>query len=145
MHKEGTYIGTRQLIEIRRGERKGHILSPLLFTLYSEAKLEEQEMRVKMNQHPIADDAVLIANDAEELQKVSNRLRTSTFSSELLYSKDNFYGNRETRRFYCSLLFLQRMHTEREVFTTIKKIKSAFLDHAFNKGYNVLQLVLNWN
>jgi hypothetical protein len=72
---------TSEDIQIRRGVRQGCVLSPLLFNLYSESifreALDEVQGGIKINGISIdniryADDTVLIASNAQELQNIIN-------------------------------------------------------------------------
>ena len=76
-------------IEIRRGVRQGCIMSPLLFNVYSEAIFEEalisQSEGIIINGKTInniryADDTVIMASSAEQLQLLLNK--TNSFCEE---------------------------------------------------------------
>lgn len=74
-------------IEIRRGVRQGCILSPLLFNMYSEEIFNNlsihPEVGIKINGFTInniryADDAVIMANNINELNIIMNKLSTES-------------------------------------------------------------------
>lgn len=89
---------TSEDIKIRRGVRQGCVLSPLIFNLYSEhifrEALEDAPGGININGTMInniryADDTVLIASSAQELQNIINSVvsHSETFGLHLNVSK----------------------------------------------------------
>ena len=100
---------TSPSVEIERGVRQGCVLSPDLFSVYSEVLINALEDLngvsvggVNINNLRYADDTVLMAKSEEDLQKLVNRLDqiSTEFGMEINIKKTEvktFEKNCETR------------------------------------------------
>ena len=75
-----TTAGTSEEFEVKRGVRQGCVLSPMLFNLYTENIFREGLDGVRMGGEEFsnlryADDTVLIADSAKELQKLVDEVK----------------------------------------------------------------------
>ncbi|GFO14056.1 protein smg8 [Plakobranchus ocellatus] len=130
--------------DIKRGVRQGCVLSPDLFSLYSEIIIRNLEnhpgIKVggqNINNLRYADDTVLIAENKDDLQKLLNiveeesrkkGLELNSKRTEVMKNAPDTLDRKENER------VLNEANKRRSLVRTIRKRQATFLGHVMRRG-----------